>query len=147
MQKFPAYSMGTETNVKEKNMIMEISKNEWARYLGDLSCVLQGWDTKVEILRAEIGAQTLSEGLPFGGITFNERDDEATIGLSLGADAESHITHSISQPVKIAFEDGSLEHGGILDIEDEAGSKTLVSFIRAYAISKVCENTDMIRVR
>ena len=81
-----------------------------------------------------------------GGITFNERDDEATIGLSLGADAESHITHSISQPVKIAFEDGSLEHGGILDIEDEAGSKTLVSFIRPYPISKVCENTDMIHV-
>ena len=47
-------------------MIIEISRNERAKYFGDLSRVLQGWDTKVEVLSADIGAQTLSEGLPFG---------------------------------------------------------------------------------
>lgn len=66
--------------------------------------------------------------------------------LSLGAEAESHITHSISRPAKVIFEDGSLEHGGILDIEDEAGSKTLVSFIRPYPISVVGENTGIVSV-
>lgn len=125
-------------------MIIEISRNEWSKYFGDLSRVLQGWDTKVEVLNAEIGAQTLSEGLTFGGITFDEKNEVSMVDLSLGSDAETHIMHSIWRPAKVAFEDGSLEHGGILDIEDEAGSKTLVRFIRPYPTTAVCKNNDIV---
>lgn len=125
-------------------MITEIPRNKWKEYFSEFSRVMEGWDTKVEVLSCNIGAQTLSTGLPFGGVTFDEKDGQATVDLSLGLDAESHITHNIPQPTKVAFEDGFLEHGGVLDIEAQDGSKTLVTFVQPFPMSVEYERTEIV---
>ena len=42
-------------------MTQEIEKNEWKKYLDDLSRECLGWQTSVQILNDETGAQILSD--------------------------------------------------------------------------------------
>jgi hypothetical protein len=125
-------------------MVTEISKDKWSEFLDNLSCRLEGWDTKVSILSGDIGVQPLSLGLPFGGITLARRDGQATIELTLGADRERHIAHTVDRPVKVMIEEEAMENGAILDIEDETGSKTLITFVQPLPMSVDHERTEIV---
>src|SRR5688500_14595678 len=125
-------------------MITEIQKENWKNYFDNLSRSLSGWNTTVEIVSDEIGAQILSSGLPFGGITLTEKDGAAVIELSLGVDSENHQTHNITDPVSAVFDGRGLDQGGILDIEDRAGSKTLIRFVPPFPEMVSYAKTDIV---
>ena len=95
-----------------------------------LSRDLADWDTTVHILNEETGAQILSEGLPFNGLTFNQKNDGETITLSVRAGTENHQTHNVFHPTKVAFAARGRGPAGTLDIEDAEGNTTLVTFIQ-----------------
>lgn len=105
-----------------------IPKNEWKRFFDTISREHYGWETAVQILDDETGAQMMSEGLAFSGMTLESRGDRSILELLVGSDAANHQTHNIIDPKKIAFEKNQNGPGGTLDIEDSTGTKTLVNF-------------------
>jgi hypothetical protein len=112
-------------------MTNEIKKIEWKDFFDRVSRELVDWETSVQILNADTGAQVLSSGLPFNGITFDDKHENGTIEFSIGNGTENHQTHNIPDPLKVAFEPSSVGLGGTLDIEDASGTKTLISFLRS----------------
>ena len=123
-------------------MTQEIEKNEWKKYLDDLSRECLGWQTSVQILNDETGAQILSDGLPFCGLTY----EQGKIELSAGVDKENHQTHVIFEPQRVAFEGSGHGPAGMLDIEDASGTKTLINFIQPMPILMEYVETELVVV-
>lgn len=112
-------------------MTFEISKEKWTEFFNDLSKRRFGWETKVEVLSEDLGDQTLSEGLPLNGITFEEKSGK--LEIAIGEDASQHQFHTIENPTRVAYLNGEENHGGVIKIED-ADSKTLISLINPMPI-------------
>lgn len=128
-------------------MTREILKGEWKEFFDSLSRDLDGWETRVEVLNNDVGAQILSEGLPFHGLTAEtDRTGEFTIELSVGNGLDGHQTHTISTPFKISFEAADVGPGGVLDIEDAAGAKMLITFIQPFPMVIEFARTETITV-
>jgi hypothetical protein len=114
-------------------MTTEVSRNSWKEFFDEISQGLVGWETTVEIVSDEIGAQMLSKGLPFSGLTYEEKG-YGRIELSLGEAAGNHVSHNVQEPVSVAFEGTYIGLGGVLNIEDKTGTKTLVRFVRPFPV-------------
>lgn len=119
---------------REKNMNYEIKKEKWADFFDKLSKRRFEWSTKIEVLASEMGDQVLTEGLPFNGITVETNGDRTTIDISVGENTEFHQTHNISNPKRIAFLAAADNHGDVIDIEEDDGTKTLITFIEPMGI-------------
>jgi hypothetical protein len=87
-------------------MTNEISKQEWNQFFDDASKNYLDWQTKVEVLKDDIGAQVLSEGLPLTGFVFEEKangEAESAVEIILGEESGVHQTHSVTNPRKVYF--------------------------------------------
>ncbi len=115
-------------------MKSEINKKEWIGFFDTLSKRRFEWLTKVEVLKADIGDQVLTEGLPLNGITVERRGDNITIDLSVGENTDSFFTHLIKDPARVEFVAAFGSHGDVINIEEEDGTKTLIQFIEPMAI-------------
>lgn len=115
-------------------MNFEIKKENWAEFFDTLSKRRYEWKTKIEVLASEIGDQILTDGLPFNGITVETNGDRTTIDVSVGENTESHQTHNIINPVRVAFLAAADNHGDVIDIEEDDGTKTLITFIEPMGI-------------
>lgn len=124
-------------------MNLEITKERWVDFFEALSKRLYEWRTKIEVLRADMGDQVLSDGLPLNGITAELDDDRATIDISVGDGPGSHQTHNIENPTKVAFLPAADGHGDVIDIEEADGTKTLISFIEPADIIVGFTEIDM----
>ena len=128
-------------------MITEIERELWKKFLDRLSRDLDGWETRVEILNEEIGAQVASDGLPFHGLTAEEKPDgKVKIEMSVGDRIESHQTHTVENPVRMSVERDKVGPGGLLGIEDADGTKMLIKFIQPYPVIFEYVNTEMVSV-
>ena len=115
-------------------MTTEIPQEKWAEFFDELSRRRFGWQTKVEVLDASLGDQILSEGLPFDGLTFEEKAGRREIELSVGKTRDRHQTHKISNPVKIEYLDNGDLLGGVIEIEEENKTRTLVRLLNPLPI-------------
>lgn len=118
-------------------MTRELPKQEWKEYFEEMSREMLGWLTKVEVFEDEIGAQILSEGLPLKGVMFEKKTNgESEIELMLGENfaGANHQTHTIFNPTKAAFLENDKTGGGMLEIEDANGAKTLVEMTQPISI-------------
>ncbi|HEX6124118.1 MAG TPA: DUF5335 family protein [Pyrinomonadaceae bacterium] len=115
-------------------MNYEIKKENWAKFLDDLSKRRYEWTTSVEVLSSEIGDQILTDGLPLNGITVETTGDRTSIDISVGEGTDAHQTHNIKNPTKIAFLAGEEGRSDVIDIEEENGTKTLITFIEPMGI-------------
>lgn len=115
-------------------MTQEIPRNEWKQFFDSLTRERFDWQTSVEVLNDETGAQMLSEGLAFNGLTLEETNEESRIELLVGTGPNHHQTHTITDPRMVAFEIDGDKPSGTLDIEDRAGTKTLVRFIQPMPV-------------
>ena len=128
-------------------MTTELPKEKWKESLDGLSRDLEDWETHIEVFSNDLGAQVVAEGLPFHGLTVEENaEGKFVIQLLLGNGTESHLTHTIVDPVKVAFEGTGLGPSGVLDIEDASGRKTLVKFIQPFPVLLEYVNTEMVSV-
>lgn len=128
-------------------MTTEIPKDKWKEFFDNLSRDLDGWETRVELLNNEVGAQVLSEGMSFHGLTAeSDRTGEFTIEISVGNGTEGHQTHTVATPFKVSFEGAGVGPGGVLDIEDAAGTKMLITFIRPFPILLEYTETELVAV-
>ena len=115
-------------------MDYEIKKGNWADFFESLSKRRYEWKTKVQILNPEMGDQTLTDGLPFNGVTVETKDDKTSIDVSIGGNSDSHLTHSIEDPIRIAFLAAGDGYQDVIDIEEANGTKTLISFIEPMGL-------------
>ena len=128
-------------------MIIQVKKEEWKEFFDNLSRDLDGWESRVEIYSTEVGAQVIAEGLPFHGLTVEQKaDGNFVIELSIGEGTESHQTHTIAEPTKVAFESAAVGPGGILDIEDASGTKLLIKFIQPFPVLVEYQQTELVAV-
>lgn len=110
-------------------MTLEIPKQEWEKFFDDLSRRRFEWLSKIEVFQENIGSQVLAEGLPLVGITAEAQDGNFLIEISVGEETGNHLTHTIQNPAKIAFLSDEKNIGGIVELEEENGTKTLVNII------------------
>lgn len=117
-------------------MTNEITKQEWKQFFNDASKNYLAWQTKVEILKDDIGAQVLSEGLPLIGFMFEEKADggQNAIEIMVGEESGTHQTHAVFNPQKVFFEQGEDNASGIVEIEDESGAKTIVYLAQSVSV-------------
>ena len=115
-------------------MTINLPKEKWVQFLDDLNKRRFGWSTKIEVMNATIGDQVLSDGLPLNGFTVEQKGDQTSIEIALGKTIENHQSHNIYNPIKVAFLDESEKNGGIVEIEEENGTKTLVHIIEPMSV-------------
>ena len=111
-------------------MTRELGRSEWTTFFDELSRDLADWETMVHVLNDDSGAQILSKGLPFNGLTTEEKGGRSVIELLVGAGTADHQTHNIYDPTKVAFSARGRGPAGTLDIEDASGTTTLVTFVQ-----------------
>lgn len=110
-------------------MSKEIQRENWKEYFAGLTAKHADFETVVQVLSDASGAQILSRGLPFVGISFCENEDK--VELIVGSGIENHQTHNIFSPKIVAFESFDERSAGTLDIEEEDGTKTLIKFTQS----------------
>ena len=119
---------------KVKIMTIEIPKEKWAQFFDDLSKRRFGWETKIEVMNESVGDQILTTGLPLNGVTFEEKSGRHEIEIAVGETTEQHQTHNISNPRKVAYLDEGEFLGGVIEIEDEKNTKTLVNLLNPMPV-------------
>ena len=127
-------------------MTTQIKKTEWKGFFDNLSRDLDGWETRVEVFGYDMGAQVISSGLPFHGLTVDEKEGAPTIELRVGSGIKTHQTHNIPNVVKVEFEGRGVGPGGMLDIEDAKGTKTLIKFVQPFPVLVEYVNTEMVAI-
>ena len=125
-------------------MTHEIPQEKWSEFLDDLSRRRFGWTTRVEVLNAEVGDQILSDSLPLGGVTFEEKSGRHEIEISVGETADRHQSHTISNPVKIEYLDEGDFAGGVIEIVEENGTRTLLSLLNPMPVYLGYENFEIV---
>lgn len=115
-------------------MTLNIPKEEWGNFLDDLTKRRFEWKTNLEVINREIGDQMLSDGLPLKGVTFEAKGDKRVIEILLGKNTNDHQAHNIFDPEKVAFLPHEHDQGGILEIEEADGTKTLVRILEPMPI-------------
>ena len=114
-------------------MSLNLPKEKWAQFFDDLSKRRFGWTTKIEVMSDAVGDQILSENLPLNGITAEQKGDESTVEISVGENT-THQSHNIVNPTKVAFLGEDERLGGIVEIAEENGTKTLIHIIKPMAV-------------
>ncbi len=127
-------------------MTREIPKNAWKDYFDELGRSMIDRETSVQVLSPDVGAQILSDGLPFIGLTYDE-NGAGTIELAVGSAPDAHHTHYIGVPAKVAFEADADGLTGTLDIEDAAGVKTLIHFDRKIPVLAPYVKSELMAAR
>jgi hypothetical protein len=115
----------------------EIPRDDWTTFLNTFSHQHEGWLSTVEILGPDIGAQEEARNLPLEGISVSRDSEPETIAISLGNDAEDHVTHTITNPTRIWLEQTSEGANSALEIESEDEVKTLLRFRSALPAEMV----------
>lgn len=130
-------------------MTNEITRQEWKQFFDEASADYLNWQTKIEVLKDDIGAQVLSEGLPLTGLTFEEKTNgeaaRSVIEIMLGEESGAHQTHSVTNPNKVYFEENEEgAPGGTIEIEDETGAKTIVYLVQPISVLVAYEETQIV---
>jgi hypothetical protein len=115
----------------------EIPRDEWTTFLDTFSRQHEGWLSTLEILGTDIGAQQEVLNLPLEGISVSRENVPETIAISLGNDAEDHVTHTVTKPTRIWLEQTSQGANAALEIESEDEVKTLLRFRSALPADMV----------
>ncbi|NIS07316.1 MAG: hypothetical protein GWO07_00805 [Candidatus Dadabacteria bacterium] len=107
-----------------------INIDEWADFFSKFNKINSSRATHLREFD-EMGAQTLEHGLPLGGLDLQLKGEGSPIvEIILGGQkpGQKHLTHSVSNATQVAvkFDDSGREE--ILEIENEQGTKVLLSF-------------------
>jgi Family of unknown function (DUF5335) len=107
----------------------QIMPIDYQEFFDGISQKLNGATVDVEILGADIGAQTQTVGLMFEGLT--SEDDEVTgagVKIMIGDNAAAHITHSISSLKEVNAEEIDDAKIRSLELKSSDGTIALMRF-------------------
>ncbi|HKW67807.1 MAG TPA: DUF5335 family protein [Terriglobales bacterium] len=106
----------------------EIPRGEWLSFLDGFSRQHEGWLVTLEIPEVQGRSGVEAENLKLVGITPEHSEGRDRISIALGKAPDDHLTHFVSDPVRVLTLEGTNgEHAG-LQIEAADGSRTAVRF-------------------
>ena len=108
----------------------EIPRGEWLSFLDGFSRQHEGWLVTLEVPEGEGRSAVEAENLKLEGVTPEHSEGHDRIAIALGQAADDHLTHFVSDPIRLLFletNDGSHME---LQIEAADGSQTVVRFRR-----------------
>ena len=113
----------------------EIPEPKWRTFFEGFSQYHQGWTVRIEVFSQELGAQEETGEASFTGIVAEIREGKPTsIEVMLGATADTHLTHTITEPRRVVLE--SEDHTEVLQIESANQGTFLLSFHQAAPLAK-----------
>ena len=106
----------------------EIPRGEWLSFLDGFSRQHEGWLVTVEVAEGQGVSGVEAEGLKFEGVTPEESEGHDRISIALGKDPDDHLTHFVTDPLRLLFLE--TKSGGHLGLQIEAadGSRTWIRF-------------------
>lgn len=125
-------------------MINEIPRQEWKQFFDAASKDYLEWETKVEVMKEDFGVQVLSDGLPLLGFVEFKTNHINAVEIILGEESGIHQTHTIFGPQNVFFETIRDTPGGIIEIEDKRGDKTLIYLIQPIQVLTVYSKPEML---
>jgi uncharacterized protein DUF5335 len=106
----------------------EIPRGEWLSFLDGFSRQHEGWLVTLEVPEVQGRSGVEAENLKLVGITPEHSEGRDRISIALGKAPDDHLTHFVSDPVRVLTLEGTNgEHAG-LQIEAADGSRTAVRF-------------------
>lgn len=106
----------------------EIPRGEWLSFLDGFSRQHEGWLVTLEVPEGQGRSEVEAENLKLEGITPEHSEGLDRISIALGQAPHDHLTHFVSDPIRVSFletKDGG--HVG-LQIEAAEGGRTVVRF-------------------
>lgn len=106
----------------------EIPRGEWLSFLDGFSRQHEGWLVTLEVPEGQGRSGVEAENLKLEGVTPEHSEGHDRISIALGKAPDDHLTHFVSDPIRVVFlETKTGEHAG-LQIEAADGSRTVVRF-------------------
>jgi hypothetical protein len=62
---------------------VEILREDWSRRLNEFTAIHEGWLVSLDLLGAELGAQTAIDNLPLVGVSADRVNHDGTIVVSV----------------------------------------------------------------
>ncbi len=109
----------------------EIPQPRWGAFLDQLSKAYKDQPVEVRAAGEDLGDQVLVEGMPLIGISLEKKGSErGNIEIMVARPGEKppNASHLVQAPRRILVEEAEDGQPLCLDIEDQAGRKTLVFF-------------------
>lgn len=106
----------------------EIPRGEWLSFLDGFSRQHEGWLVTLEVPEEQGRSEVEAQDLKLEGITPEHSEGHDRISIALGKEPDDHLTHFVSDPIRLTFMEE--EGGGHLGLQIEAadGSRTVVRF-------------------
>ena len=106
----------------------EIPRGEWLSFLDGFSRQHEGWLVTLEVPEEQGRSEVEAKDLKLEGITPAHSEGHDRISIALGLEPDDHLTHFVSDPIRLTFMEE--EGGGHLGLQIEAadGSRTVVRF-------------------
>lgn len=109
-------------------MIEHLDRSEWIDYFNEFSRRNQARPTRLEVF-GENGAQEQEQGLPFNGMSLQQRNGSSRVEIMLGDLIDPrHLTHVICQVNQITPKLGLDGRDEALEIISEDGETNLLRF-------------------
>ena len=122
----------------------EIPREQWKDFCDEFSKQHEGWLVSVEVVdeTREPDREVLDSELTLWGVTVDELPDQTKVHIIAG-DQPRHVTHVITDPAGIGFEQD--EQGGHtgLRIDTQEGPSVLVRFRTAAVPESVDAISDI----
>lgn len=107
---------------------IEVPRDAWVSTFDEFTRVHRGWLVSIEVLNADLGAQSAIEDLPLLGISADRLGEDGTIAISVAGAGREHLTHFI-QAVARMYREQTPEGADIaLEIESADGTRTILRF-------------------
>ena len=104
----------------------EIPRDEWSTFFDNFSRKHEGWGATLEVFGQEIGDQIEERGLFLAGVTADLSDRGDRISIMLGGKTEGHLTHIITAPTEVGFEQTEDGANSALQIKSADGNTALL---------------------
>ena len=106
----------------------EIARQDWTRELDIFSQEHDGWIVSVRVVDPNGREQTEVRTLPLHGVSVDD-PRKTRVAITVGRAGNGHVTHEISQPVRILVERTETGADRGLSIRAADGSTTSVEFL------------------
>ncbi|HJT01431.1 MAG TPA: DUF5335 family protein [Terriglobales bacterium] len=105
----------------------EIPRGEWLSFLDGFSRQHEGWLVTLEVPDSH-GGGVEAENLKLEGITPEYSEGHHRISIALSKAPDGHLTHFVTDPIRVVFLEAKAGGHAGLQIEAADGSRTVVRF-------------------
>jgi len=115
-------------NLTNQEAGQEIPRGEWLSFLDSFSRQHEGWLVTLEVPQGEGRSGLEAENLKLEGVTPEHSEGHDRIAIALGQEPDDHLTHFVSDPIRLLFLETSGGGDAELQIEAAEGGRTVVRF-------------------